>query len=46
MKPTPQQVRQWMQAPERKIAPPPTPEQIKRELGWTLMNTKSAECAR
>jgi hypothetical protein len=25
---------------------PPTPEEIRRALGWFLMNPKSAECAR
>lgn len=33
-KPTKQQVREWQQAPDRKVSPPPTPEQIRRELGW------------
>jgi len=33
-KPTPQQVRDWMQKRQVDQKPPPTPEQIRRELGW------------
>jgi len=36
-KPTPQQVRDWMRAPERKRAPPPDPKDIRRELGWEML---------
>jgi hypothetical protein len=37
--PTPAQVRAWMSASARKNSPPPTPEQIRRELGWGLVGT-------
>jgi len=35
--PTPQQIRDWMRAPERKKAPPPDPKTIRTELGWDLL---------
>jgi hypothetical protein len=35
--PTKEQVRQWMQKRQVAHQPPPTPEQIKRELGWDLI---------
>lgn len=35
--PTHQQVREWMRAQARKESPPPTPEQIRRELGWGMV---------
>ena len=34
--PTKEQVRDWMEDKRRKDEPPPTPEQIRRELGWEL----------
>lgn len=30
-------VRAYMSAPERKESPPPSPDQIKRQLGWGLI---------
>lgn len=39
MHPTPQQVRDWMRAPERKNGPPPTPAEIRRQLGWGMTAT-------
>lgn len=44
--PTPAQVRQWMQQRQVERKPLPTPEQIRTELGWHLLNNKAAECAR
>lgn len=45
--PSPQQVRDWMKKRRAEKTPPPSPEQVRRELGWELVrNTKSAECAR
>lgn len=35
--PTPAQIRAWMQSPERKEGPPPTPEEIRRQLGWEML---------
>lgn len=42
--PTKQQVRDWMQQRQAEHKPPPTPEQIRRELGWGLV--KDAKLAR
>jgi hypothetical protein len=36
MKPTKEQVRDYMQHREQDHTPPPTPEQIRRELGWGM----------
>lgn len=36
-KPTPQQVRQWMQQRQVERKPVPTPEQIRTELGWWML---------
>lgn len=44
-RPTPQQVRDWMKQRQVEQRPPPTPEQIRRELGWNWKTT-SADCAR
>jgi hypothetical protein len=45
--PSPQQVREWMKQRQAENTPPPTPEVIRRELGWQLVrDNKSAECAR
>lgn len=34
--PTPAQVREWMQKRQTEHKPPPTPEEIRRELGWEM----------
>jgi hypothetical protein len=40
-------VRQYMHRPREARQPPPSPEEIRRQLGWRLEpNNKSAECAR
>lgn len=45
--PTKEQVRKWMQERRQQHTPPPTPEEIRRQLGWQLgPNNKRAECAR
>lgn len=44
MKPTPQQVRDWMNQRQVVKTPPPTLEKIRQELGWNLI--KVVECAR
>lgn len=36
-KPTKQQLREYLYARHRSPAPPPTPEQIRRELGWSMI---------
>ena len=36
--PSKEQVRAWQQERLQRKEPPPTPEQIRRELGWGLMN--------
>lgn len=35
--PSPQQVRDWMCSPARKEGPPPSLEEIRRQLGWGLV---------
>lgn len=36
--PTPAQVRAWMNSPDRKEGPPPTPEDIRTQLGWRMLH--------
>lgn len=46
-KPTREQLQAWLKQRHESKAPPPTPEQIRRELGWSLGTiNKSATCAR
>ena len=35
-------VRQWLKAELARRRPPPAPEQIRRELGWHLLQLKKA----
>lgn len=35
--PTKQQVREYMQQRQREHRPPPTPDEIRRQLGWGLI---------
>lgn len=35
--PSKQAVRQWMNDRREAHTPPPTPEEIKRELGWDML---------
>lgn len=46
--PTPQQVRDWMEQRQREHAPPPTPDEIRRQLGWDLITPPQpdTDCAR
>lgn len=45
--PTKEEVRKWMQQRQKQPAPPPTPADIRRQLGWELEpNNKRAVCAR
>lgn len=44
-KPTPEQVRKWMQKRQTEKTPPASPEEIRRQLGWNLIK-QSADCAR
>ncbi len=44
-RPTPLQVRQWMQQRQADKVPPPSPAEVRRALGWGLINV-GAECAR
>lgn len=39
-KPEKQVVREWMQHRQVERKPPPTPEQIRRELGWVLLKAE------
>ncbi len=45
MKPSKQQLEAWLKQRHQAKTPPPTPEQIRQQLGWGLVNTKR-ECAR
>ncbi|WP_308922105.1 hypothetical protein [Janthinobacterium sp. J1-1] len=39
-------VRQWLKAELAQRRPPPGPEQIRRELGWHLLQLKKASVPR
>jgi len=39
-KPTNQQVRSWMQQRQVDRVPPPSPEEVRRELGWGLVEAE------
>lgn len=46
-KPSNQQVRDYMAQRREDRTPPPSQEEVRRQLGWRLEpNNKSAECAR
>ena len=38
--PTKEQVRSWLQREVAQHRPPPDPKQIRRELGWDLLDAK------
>lgn len=40
-KPSHQQVRQWMQQRQVAHTPPPTPAQIRTQLGWDLLRVST-----
>lgn len=41
-KPTKEQVRHWLDRQVSEHRPPPSPEQIRRELGWDLLKDERA----
>lgn len=41
-KPSNQVVRSWMQQRQVDRTPPPAPEQIRRELGWQMVEAERA----
>lgn len=42
--PTKEQIRKWMQERQAQRTAPPSPEQIRRELGWHMLpNTKQPQ---
>jgi hypothetical protein len=43
--PSKEEVRQWMQQRQVDHKPPPSPSEVRRQLGWHLVN-KAPECAR
>jgi hypothetical protein len=43
--PTKEQIRQWMQQRTAEHKPPPTPAQVREQLGWHLVN-RAPEVAR
>jgi hypothetical protein len=40
IKPSNQQVRNWMQQRQAERKPPPAPDQIRRELGWQMVEAE------
>lgn len=38
--PNKEMVRQWMQQRQQEHKPPPTPEEIRRQLGWEMITPK------
>jgi hypothetical protein len=36
--PTKEQIRDWMQQRQAEKKPPPTPAQVREQLGWHLIN--------
>ena len=45
-RPTNEQVRSWMQQRQADRSPPPPPEQIRRELGWGLVEAEQEKTNR
>jgi hypothetical protein len=43
MQPTKEQLRKWQEQNRKEHRPPPTPEDIRRELGWTLEQERLKE---
>ena len=41
-KPSNEQVRSWMQQRQMDRTPPPAPDQVRRELGWQLVEAERA----
>jgi len=39
-KPSKEQVRQWTQQRQVLRTPPPSPEEVRRELGWVLIQAE------
>lgn len=47
--PSKEQVRQWMSERQEQRTPPPSPQEVKRQLGWGLlyeMDPLAQECQR
>lgn len=44
-KPSHQQVRDWMQQRRKEASPPPTPEDIRTELGWRMLEDERQEAS-
>lgn len=43
VKPTKEQVREYMERRQEQHQPPPTQEEIRRQLGWDLIEMERAE---
>jgi hypothetical protein len=46
IKPSNQQVRSWMQQRQAERKPPPSPDEIRRELGWQMVEAERAASRR
>lgn len=44
-RPTKEQLQAWLKQRQESKLPPPSMEEIRRQLGWAMLNTKR-ECAR
>jgi hypothetical protein len=42
-RPTNEQVRSWMQQRQADRSPPPAPDEIRRQLGWGLVEAERVE---
>lgn len=44
--PSREKLQEWLKQRHQAKEPPPSPEEIRRQLGWGLLNNKRTECAR
>lgn len=45
-KPTNEEVRSWMQKRQAEQVPPPAPDEVRRQLGWHLVEAEREETNR
>lgn len=46
VQPNKQQVRDWMAKRREERAPPPTPSEVRRQLGWGMLQAQRVERSR